>query len=1063
MVASTLAAEAPGSVLLMTTDGDGADDAVVDFRFFLEDATVEQFPAWESLPSPEVPPNKEILAERFEILSLLADPDRPNPKIIVAPIQALQQPVVKPEVIAESYRTLKPDEDLPPAELADWLIERAFMRLPQVDAPGEFSIRGGIMDIYPIGGAWPIRIEYFGDTIDSIRRFDPGNQRSTHKLEDFQLLAVDETKLHHLKPTENGLRLIDYLPGDTWVFIREPASVQEKAQSAGRSEYLQKELYSYGALQKAWREWPTLYLSEMPQSRKENHADFRVRSTERFTGEIDTVAAELLAAAVPNDKLYLTCHNTGEKERLEELLEGSPLATDPKLEYLVGDLTSGFEIDDFRMVFVTHHELFHHYTGPMRPTRARHVSAPLEDWLELEEGDLVVHLVHGIAQYHGMEAFERNGEMGEFLVLEFSGGSRIYVPVTHVELVQKYLGPSKTKPRLSKIGGKRWAKKKEDVQEAVEDLAVELLRLQAARESMPGHAYPPDDKWQMEFEAAFPFDATEDQVTATESIKDDLQQARPMDRLLCGDVGYGKTEVAMRTAFKTVMSNKQVAVLVPTTVLAEQHYRTFTERMGTFPVRIEVISRFKNKNEQKEILDAAAKGAVDILIGTHRIVQKDVKFRDLGLLVIDEEQRFGVEHKEFLKWLRQTVDVLTMTATPIPRTLHMSLVGIRDISALNTPPQDRQSIRSEVVRFDERLIRDAVLREMNRGGQVFFLHNRVQSISEMAARLAEIIPEAKFVIGHGQMAEGELESAMRDFINKFYDILVCTTIIGSGVDIPNVNTIFVNDADRFGLAELHQLRGRVGRYKHRAYAYFLIPEERPITQKGLRRLKAIEEFAELGSGFKIAMRDLEIRGAGNIIGPEQSGHIGAVGYELYCKLLEMTVHQLKDEPMVVPVDVRVELGFTAFLPNDYVQTDKQKMEIYRRISRSYTINELNELKEALVDRFGKIPESVLMMLTQAEIRILAQPWEFTHIRVLDERLELRAPNASKAARDLQLGRQYVREVDRKTVHVLFPHDVKGEDDICAFIKEILATKQARDLEGASVVPAALLDSMRPRN
>lgn len=1062
MVGSTLAAEAPGSVLLITTDGDAADDAVVDFRFFLEAATVEQFPQWESLPTPEVPPNKEILAERFELLSLLANPAQPNPKIIVAPIRAIQQPVVKPEVIEESYRTIKLDQDLPPAELADWLIERAFARLPQVDAPGEFSIRGGIMDIYPIGGAWPIRIEYFGDTIDSIRRFDPGNQRSTQKLTEFKMLAVDETKLHHLKPKESGLLLMDYLPGDTWVFIREPAAVQEKAQSAGQSEFLKQELYSYGTLQKAWRNRPTLYLSEMPQSRGDNHADFRVRSTERFAGEIDTVAAELMAAAVPNDKLYISCHNTGEKDRLQELLEGSPLAGDPKLEYLIGDLTSGFEIDDFRMVFITHHELFHHYTGPMRPARVRHASSPVEDWLELEAGDLVVHLVHGIARYHGMEAFERNGEMGEFLVLEFAGGSRVYVPTTHVELVQKYLGPAKTKPNLSKIGGKRWAKKKEDVQEAVEDLAVELLRLQAARESMPGHEYPPDDKWQMEFEAAFPFEATEDQVTATASIKADMQKARPMDRLLCGDVGYGKTEVAMRTAFKTVMSNKQVAVLVPTTVLAEQHYHTFTERMGTFPVRIEVISRFRNKKEQKEILEAAANGSVDILIGTHRIVQKDVNFRDLGLIVVDEEQRFGVEHKEFLKWMRQTVNVLTMTATPIPRTLHMSLVGIRDISALNTPPQDRQSIRSEVVRFDERLIRDSIEREMNRGGQVFFLHNRVHNITEMAARLSEIVPEARIVVGHGQMAEGELESAMRDFINKVYDILVCTTIIGSGVDIPNVNTIFVNDADRFGLAELHQLRGRVGRYKHRAYAYFLIPEERPITQKGLRRLKAIEEFAELGSGFKIAMRDLEIRGAGNIIGPEQSGHIGAVGYELYCKLLEMTVLQLKDEPMVVTVDVRVELGFTAYLPNDYVQTDKQKMEVYRRISRSYTINDLNDLKETLVDRFGKIPKPVQMMLTQAEIRILAQPWEFTHIRVLGDRVEFRAPNASKAAKDIQLGRQYVRELDRKTVHVMFPHDVKGEDDICAFIKEILATKKAPDLKGVSVVPAALLDSMRPR-
>jgi transcription-repair coupling factor (superfamily II helicase) len=509
------------------------------------------------------------------------------------------------------------------------------------------------------------------------------------------------------------------------------------------------------------------------------------------------------------------------------------------------------------------------------------------------------------------------------------------------------------------------------------------------------------------------------------------------------------------------MFGKQVAVLVLTTILAQQHYRTFCQRMAEYPVTIQVISRFRTPQEQKQILEKTAAGGVDILIGTHRIIQNDVQFRDLGLLIVDEEQRFGVEQKEFLKWARQTVDVLTMTATPIPRTLHMSLMGIQDISALNTPPQDRQSIRTEVCRFDSRLIRDAILREMNRGGQVFFLHNRVYNITQVAARVAEIVPEARIVIGHGQMREGELEENMTDFIDHKYDILVCTTIIGSGVDIPNVNTIFIHDADRFGLAEAHQFRGRVGRYKHRAYAYFLIPEDRPITPKALRRLKAIEEFSELGAGFKIAMRDLEIRGAGNILGPEQSGHIGAVGYDLYCKLLDVTVRQLKSEAFFVPMDVRVELGFPAFLPDDYVPSERQKMEIYRRLSRCYDPDALAELENGLLDRFGKLPDPVRMLLDQARMRVLAQPWKIGYIRRLEDRVEFRTLSAKAVAHDLQVARNLVRQVDARTVHVLLPDSVSEPPGVCAFVLEMLGTKASEIPTGIAVIPTSLMDGLRP--
>jgi len=1061
-LAAALVGPAPGPVLLITPSGGEADDSFIDALFFLPEKTsAEVFPAWESLPSDDIPLNRDILAQRVRILQSLQDASLSPPKLVIAPVQALQEPVLNPQALADSFYELRAGEDPPPEGFTAWLVDRGFERLPQVEASGEFSVRGGILDVFPLGAEAPVRIEYFGDTVDSIRQFDPSTQRSTADLDLFRVLAIDESTLHHLKSSGSGVPLLEYFPDETWVFVKEPAEVQRKAQALAGSQIAQKELYSYSVLQSLWRQRPNLSLSELPEPKKPDHEDFVVRSVERFSGNLDTLAEELNGLVVPNDRVAVVCQNEGERDRLQELLSEGPLAGVPDLDFPLGSLTRGFEMDDIRMAFVAHHEIFHRYQGQLRPTRRRKKSAPVEDWLDLEPGDLVVHVVNGIARYHGMERFERNGEMAEFLVLEFAEGTKIYVPVTHIDLVQRYVGPMKSKPNLSKLGSSRWAKKKEEVQGAVEDLALELLRLQAVRESNTGTQFPPDDRWQGEFEAEFPFEATEDQLSASGTIKDDMESIKPMDRLLCGDVGFGKTEVAMRAAFKTVMYGKQVGILVPTTILAQQHYRTFSERMADYPITIDVISRFRSKQEQNEILERTKKGGVDVLIGTHRIIQKDVEFRDLGLLIIDEEQRFGVEQKEFLKWARQTIDVLTMTATPIPRTLHMALTGIRDISALNTPPPDRQSIRTEVCRFDRRLIRDAILREMKRGGQVFFLHNLVYNIHELADKLAEIVPEANIVIGHGQMPEGELERNMTDFINRLYDILVCTTIIGSGVDIPNVNTIFIHNADRFGLAEAHQLRGRVGRYKHRAYAYFLIPEDRPITPKALRRLKAIEEFSELGVGFKIAMRDLEIRGAGNILGPEQSGHIGAVGYDLYCKLLDVTVRQLRSEPFIVPMDVRVELGFPAFLPDDYVPSDRQKMEIYRRISRSHGLSGLDDLEIALVDRFGKLPDPVRILLYQARLRVLAQPWKVGYIRRLEDRIELRTMNAKAVAHDLQVGRDLVRHVDARTVHVLFPDSVTEPFDICDFAVEVLATKAAEIPTGAAVIPTTLVDGLRP--
>ena len=708
-----------------------------------------------------------------------------------------------------------------------------------------------------------------------------------------------------------------------------------------------------------------------------------------------------------------------------------------RVHLCVGHVARGFRLVAERIVVLSDNELFARTEVQRAPRKKRVESRAIDSFLDLAIGDRVVHLSHGIALFRGIELQKKLDVLEESLVLEFADCVKMYVPISLIHLVQKYVGGAKASPELSKIGGTSWVNKKRRVAEAVGDMAADMLKLQAERDQKPGLACPPDSHWMEEFEAEFPYTETDDQLRAIAELKDDMQLPRPMDRLICGDVGYGKTEVAMRAAFKAVDAGRQVAILVPTTVLCEQHFRSFSERMAEFPVSIASLSRFRSPSETREVLRGLTAGTIDIVIGTHRLVSKDVKFKDLGLLVIDEEQRFGVETKELLKHLRLEVDVLTLSATPIPRTLHMSLVGIRDISNLETPPQDRMAVETRICKWDGELIRSVIIRELNRTGQIYFVHNRVYDIQTIADKIHTLVPEASIDIVHGQMDEDSMEAAMLGFVEGRTDILVATTIIESGLDIPNANTIFIDQADRYGLSDLHQLRGRVGRFKHRAYCYLLLDEGRMLTPQASRRLKAIEEFSELGAGFKIAMRDLEIRGAGNILGTEQSGHIAAVGYELYCQLLENAVRAMKRQPIREHRHVEVTLPVSAFLPPEYVPDGRPKIEMYRKLSSIASLDELAELKEEFRDRFGPLPEPAEKLFLIRELQLLAMRWQIHDIHMEPGYVILGYRNPKLIAKLGRLILTPLRILDTEEACLVLPPKLKGTKALLRLIKETL--------------------------
>lgn len=936
-------------------------------------------PAWDhfSLNNTEV---DEIAGQRLRLLKAL-EQENP-PRVIVTTIRALMQPVPDRTQLTANRRALSVGEELDMEEISEWLLSHGYRHVEVVELPGEMARRGGILDVFSPDAENPCRLELFGDEIESMRWFDPGTQRSQGPTEKVEITGTEtsvskETDTDSLPLTGH---FCDYLPENAWTVLVELEELKEQG-----THYLDRTsdlrgLFSVEAALQHLTRFPSARIAAFPAPSSETTCHLQVESVERFSGKVTKVRDELDTIAT-HDQVLIACQNEGEQKRLGEVLASSQLAQSERLHLFIGHVQSGFRLVDAGLVVLGGQELFHREEAREVMPRRRQESRAIDSFLDLTEGDLVVHVSHGIARYRGMKVIEKNDRHEEHLILEFRDRVLLYVPASKIELVQKYVGGSKSNPDLSKLGGVAWSRKKEKAQEAVFDLASDMLQMQAIRDSQPGIATGADSEWQGEFEASFPYQETPDQLTTISEVKQDLQQSRPMDRLICGDVGYGKTEIAIRAAFKMVDNGRQVAVLVPTTVLAEQHFRTFTQRLAEYPFVIECLNRFRKGKQQREIVKGLAEGNVDIVIGTHRLVSKDVSFHDLGLVIIDEEQRFGVDHKERLKSLRAKVDVLTMTATPIPRTLHLSLLGIRDISNLETPPPDRLAIETRIMRYDPSLIRHAILRELNREGQVYFVHNRVNNIHEVTAELKSIVPEASFDIVHGQMTESELEPAMMRFVNREADVLVATTIIESGLDIPNANTIFINQAEHYGLADLHQLRGRVGRYKHRAYAYLLLNPNKMLSPTAARRLKAIEEFTDLGAGFQIALRDLEIRGAGNILGTQQSGHIAAVGYELYCQLLEKAVKLMKNEPVQEPIEINLDLPWTAWLPRDYVQAHRSRIEVYRRLSRIPNIRSLEDFHQEMRDRFGPLPDLAEWLFRETEIRILASHWHIVSIHL----------------------------------------------------------------------------------
>jgi transcription-repair coupling factor (superfamily II helicase) len=1070
LAAAALGQHVPQTLMVVIAHPRALDAWVDDIHSFAG-ARPTVFPAWDNLPTDNLVID-EVAGQRLHVLQMFGH--GPAPRCLVATFQALMQPVPDRARLAANRRQIKVGETIEPDSLALWLVEHGFQRVDAVELPGEFSRRGGILDIYSPDAEAPYRFEFFGDEVESIRQFSAQTQRSLGQLESVELIGTNSISVNHQpadKPAvrtavsevqarasrtsrdnvpENRGHLCDYLPAGSWIVLIEPNDLEEQGK-----HYLERTTDLRGlfpvpaTLQQLFR-FPSVSVSALPSPTVEAACHLRVESVERFSGNMAKLREELMTATA-GDRVLIACHNDAEAKRLGEILHGtnagragdvsSPLIHAPAasagnshpalaLALVIGTVQAGFRMVDAGVVVLGDHELFHREETRQVSPRRRIEARAIDSFLELADGDLVVHVSHGIARYRGMRMLDRASGVAlaprgaeEHLTLEFRDGVLLYVPASKIDLVQKYVGGTRTEPELSKLGGTSWQSKKDRVEAAVLDLASEMVDLQAMRQSQPGITFPPDSDWQREFEGAFPYQETPDQLTTLAELKRDMERGRPMDRLICGDVGYGKTELAIRAAFKAVDHGRQVAVLVPTTVLAEQHFRTFSQRFAEFPFVVESISRFRTSGEQRKLVERLAQGGIDVIVGTHRLVSPDVQFKDLGLVIIDEEQRFGVEHKERLKKLRQTVDVLTMTATPIPRTLHLALLGIRDISNLETPPPDRLAIETRICRFDKELVRHAVLRELNREGQVYFVHNRVHNIQEVADKLQSIVPEARITIAHGQMPGDELEEAMVRFVRRECDVLVATTIIESGLDIPNANTIFINEADNYGLADLHQLRGRVGRYKHRAYAYLLLNPDRGVTPTAGRRLKAIEEFTELGAGFKIALRDLEIRGAGNILGTQQSGHIAAVGYELYCQLLENAVRGLRNQPKKTPLEVTLDLPWTAYLPRDYVTGQKLRIEVYRRLARVRRLDRLDDFRNELRDRFGPLPEPAEWMLRLAELRLLAARWQITQIRLetlageaaVDVVLSYR--NGRRIGRLAQRSRGRLRIVDRESAYL----------------------------------------------
>jgi len=995
LVAARFAEDVRTRTLVVCAAAEQAEEFTEDLCLF-RDGLACYYPPLEVLPGDAEEPDEAIQRARLSVLRHLALGETvatgsgvtgpvfleagPGTRMVVTTVSALMQPTRAPAELRRGSRRVEVGAEETPAELVEWLVDHGYISVPQVRAAGQYCLRGGILDAYSHGALQPMRTEFFGDEVDSIRTFDPVTQRSTGRVQRYQLTIGE----HASADGQSIGRLLSYFEPDDTMMLVEPERLRRRADEIYRQSDHSALLVQPDTLQEALERHPCV---QFDGDDRKSAAEVYIRQRDSFGPDLDSMFDELARIVRNYETTIIYCMSPAEADRLQVLLRDREFEHLSDLHFEIGRLNHGALWPDAGLALIPHHRLFGRYRQRRFIRHARE-GRPIESAQQLEPGDLVVHLKHGIGRFMGTGVIEQAGRKREHLQIEFAEGAHVHVPCDRIELVHRYIGVGGRQPDLSRIRGASWRRAKQRAQQAVEDLAAELLEMQAIRETQQGIAAPSETKWMRQFEAEFPYEETEDQLEAVHDVKRDMQSERPMDRLLCGDVGYGKTEVAMRAAFNAVLGGRQVAMLVPTTVLAQQHFRTFRERMADYPVMIEMLSRFRTDSQIQHALEGMAHGTVDIAIGTHRLLQDDVHFKDLGLLIIDEEQRFGVEHKEKLKQARATVDVLTLTATPIPRTLHMSLMGLREISALQTPPRDRQAIRTKVGPRDMDLVRHAILRELNRDGQVFIIHNRVRTIDAFADKVRETVPEATVAVAHGQMPEHELADTMDLFLQGAIDVLVSTTIIENGLDIPNANTIILDRAELLGLAEMHQLRGRVGRYIHKAYAYFFTPSNRPVTPEAQSRLDAIRRYSDLGSGFDIALRDLEIRGAGNILGPAQSGHIAAVGYNLYCRLLARASARLQGETVEEPPDVTINISLDAFLPEDYVPVPRQRMELYREINRSTSIADVREAEDLIRDRYGAPPVAARNLLLEAELRILAARAGIDTIQLQDGRLHL---------------------------------------------------------------------------
>lgn len=1037
-----LAHARPQPFLVIVPDQNRLYEVVEDIQFFLREGLGETgikvlpFPHVETLPYETKPPEMSIEVERAEVFKQLLAPSGQSSElkatgktgsqdvlderfIVVAPIRALQRRLPPAWLVRDILWVLEVGSQVDRNRLIQWAEQEGYERRDLVAIPGQYSIRGGIMDLFAFTHEVPIRIEFFGDEIDSIRLFDPMTQRSVKQVKSVHLVPLGRENLivqswRSGQPLDS---LFAYVPKQTFVALCEEGEIEREAervmelvlkmyhQTELPDEQSQDErvppdiLYSdYPSICCELQQFPLLQmasfrsLADELEGVHEHDVDFRFRTLEFQQGDHKARLAELSNRLNQGLQAALCCDNEGQKERLEELLRDQGILEPDawqRLRVLVGELHHGFSSPDTGWAILTDREVFRRYKRIRAPRHAG-LGIPVRDVLDLRPDDYVVHEEHGIAQFARLARLKVEGKEEEFIELRFADQGKLFVPVDNVHLIGRYVAGSEQAPKLSKLGSKAWENTKRRAQEAIEEMSGELLELYARRSVAQGMAFSQDSPWQREFEASFVYNETPDQLRSIEEVKKDMESPKPMDRLLCGDVGFGKTEVALRAAFKSVMEGKQVAILVPTTILAQQHYRTFTERMADYPIQVRDLSRFRSAAEQKETIRELAQAKVDVVIGTHRLLSADVKFRDLGLLIVDEEQRFGVKHKERLKQMKTSVDVLTLTATPIPRTLYLSLSGLRDMSQLSVAPEDRLPVLTYVVDFKAPIIESAILREMARGGQIYFLHNRVQTIGSMANYIRKLVPDARVAVAHGQMPEKQLERLMLEFVEYQYDVLVCTTIIESGLDIPNVNTILINRADMFGLADLYQLRGRVGRERHQAYCYLLVPGSKAITPQARERLLALQEFWKLGEGLNIALRDMEIRGTGNLLGRQQHGHIAAIGFDLYHKMLRETVTQMKGtESHDNYPETVLESSDRGEIPPTFVESARQRLALYKKLAVLRTADGLDEFREEMRDLYGPLPPETERLFTLRRLRAQARQAGVEYLNVGKNRVRLR--------------------------------------------------------------------------